>query len=277
VSTTHVLSRREGAVYYWYYRNVEIFEDWAPCWGSSSIPLPVPPGWENLKTVTIPEPGLPGNKTSVPFTVMLKKGKQMAILVRGTQNPYEWLIDMDLRSAGGGNAWILGVSQWLNHYNNRVETIMMLRSSVTCSYPYTGGRNCLESGYSLTLALYLVLALAISMCILPFQAMTQGTGVCTFLHKLTVLECPSQSLSQGGRSVPQGPHAQCIHSDLHPPLEEWGPESVARPSHQRRHNQCCYRRPFLGIWCAECPLRHDSGLPLPSLSCGIPLSSDLLK
>ena len=81
-------------------------EVWVLAQGSSSIPLPVPPGWKNLKTITIPEPNLPGNKTTVPFTIMLKKGTQMAILVRGTQNPYEWLIDNDLRSVlAGGDCW----------------------------------------------------------------------------------------------------------------------------------------------------------------------------
>ena len=95
----HLFPSREGANYYWYHRSVENFENWAPCSydNTSNVSLPVPPGWTLLKTIYLTEPGLPEGFTATPLAILLKKDGMLVILVRGTQTPYEWLVDVSFQ------------------------------------------------------------------------------------------------------------------------------------------------------------------------------------
>ena len=53
-----------------------------PCSNTSTVPLPVPPGWKLLKTLYLNETMLPDGFTSTPLIIMIKKEGMLVILVR---------------------------------------------------------------------------------------------------------------------------------------------------------------------------------------------------
>eukprot|EP00798_Chlamydomonas_sp_ICE-L_P001395 gene1395-32764_t len=108
----------EGANYYWMFRNIMNFAIYSPCYadgntstisGNSSnasgkhAEIPVPPVWDLINTVIIPETkdgaeddfGNPGNALPVPFAWVITQGNMMVILVRSLISKYEWMIDFD--------------------------------------------------------------------------------------------------------------------------------------------------------------------------------------
>ena len=97
---------REGANYYWYHRTISNFEAWAPCSYNKTFnaaPVPLPPGWELLRLLYIPEPGTtPDSFVVIPIGVALKRDNMMVILVRDAQTSYELMVDASFQYSEDG-------------------------------------------------------------------------------------------------------------------------------------------------------------------------------
>ncbi|WIA42326.1 hypothetical protein OEZ86_008339 [Tetradesmus obliquus] len=97
----------EGPSMYWHWKNLYNFELWAPCaatnasktqtsgWvrmGNSSLEWLRPVGWRVLSTLWVKDgPAQAG--VTWPFATVLLKGKQLVILIRGTETYADWLTD----------------------------------------------------------------------------------------------------------------------------------------------------------------------------------------
>ncbi|KAG1678060.1 hypothetical protein FOA52_000856 [Chlamydomonas sp. UWO 241] len=98
ISAKGVNWRSEGAVYFWMYRTLTSFEQWAPCMvGDNATHLnttqPVPPGWETLATLWLNETANATSYFEIPFATVILNESMLVVLVKGTQTKWEWLQD----------------------------------------------------------------------------------------------------------------------------------------------------------------------------------------